>query len=93
MPRIRTLLAATTLAMLAMAANPARADLIDSDWCAQAGLRLTIEGPTIVTPGGARMSGEYDRHGLPYDAPSGDPGVGARVTMWLVGENLIRVQA
>jgi hypothetical protein len=74
-------------------ASPARADSIDGHWCTEGGLRLTIAGPSIVTPGGARMQGDYGRHDFAYDAPSGEPGGGQRVTMRLRGENLMQVQA
>jgi len=91
MPRI--LSAFLALIGLVLAAPPARADSIDGAWCTPGGLRLTINGPSIETPGGARLSGEYDRHGFAYDAPAGEPGGGARVTLRLVNDTMIRVQA
>ncbi len=91
MPVFRVL--AATLALLAVAALPAAANSIDGHWCTEDGLRLTISGPSIVTPGGARMQGEYGRHDFAYTAPPGDPAGGARVVMRLRGENLMEVQA
>lgn len=79
--------------LLACAALPARADRIDGHWCSPGGLRLTIAGPSITTPGGARLDGDYDRHGFAYTAPAGEPAAGARVTMVLMGEDTVRVQA
>ncbi len=74
-------------------ASPAWADSIDGNWCTESGLRMTIQGPNFVSPGGARMAGDYTRHGFSYDAPSGEPGGGGRVVLVLQGENLVRAQA
>jgi hypothetical protein len=80
------------LGAVALAA-PARADAIDGNWCTESGLRLTIQGPNLVSPGGARMTGDYTRHGFSYDAPSGEPGGGGRVILTLQGDTLVRAQA
>ena len=85
--------AACAAALSLLAASPAVADAIDGHWCTDGGLRLTIEGPRIVTPGGTRMQGDYGRHDFAYDAPAGEPGGGGRVSMRLRGENLMQVQA
>ena len=92
MTRRHALPAIAALTLL-LHSGPARADAIDGEWCAPNGLRLTIRGPSIVTPGGARMTGDYDRHGFAYTAPAGEPAGGARVTMILMGETMMRVQA
>jgi hypothetical protein len=84
-----TLLAGGLLAL----AGPARADAIDGHWCSDGGLRLTIQGPSLLSPGGARLAGDYTRHGFSYTAPAGEPGAGGRVEMRLMGETMIRVQA
>ncbi len=78
---------------IALASGAARADAIDGHWCSDGGLRLTIQGPNLVSPGGARMAGDYDRHGFSYTAPAGEPGAGGRVDLRLMGENAVRVQA
>jgi hypothetical protein len=88
--RLVALAAAT--AGLALA-TPARADAIDGHWCTEGGLRLSIAGPSIVTPGGARLQGDYGRHDFAYTAPASDPGGSQRVTMRLRGENLMQVEA
>jgi hypothetical protein len=80
------------LGAVALAA-PARADSIDGNWCTESGLRMTIQGPSFVSPGGARMTGDYTRHGFSYDAPAGEPGAGGRVMLTLQGETLVRAQA
>jgi hypothetical protein len=40
----------------------AQADAIDGHWCAADGRVMTIEGASILTPGGAKMTGDYSRH-------------------------------
>ncbi len=72
--------------VLALSSGPARADAIDGDWCHPDGRKLTINGPEIVTPGGARMKGDYDRHHFNYVVPAAEPGAGGPVAMVLQGE-------
>jgi hypothetical protein len=86
-------LAAFMGAGLLVAPGAARADAIDGHWCSEGGLRLTIQGPNLLSPGGARMDGDYTRHGFSYTAPAGEPGGGGRVDLRLMGENAVRVQA
>src|SRR6187399_217104 len=72
--------------------SAARADAIDGDWChAEAG-RLSINGPKIVTPGGANITGEYDRHHFSYMVPASEPGAGATVNMVLLSELQMRLK-
>jgi len=75
------------------AAGDARADAVDGHWCSERGLRMTIEGPSLVSPGGVRMTGDYSRHGFGYAAPAGEPGGGGRVELVLQGETMMRAQA
>ena len=72
--------------LLAGFPSAASADAIDGHWCHTDGRRLTIDGPTIVTPGGREMTGDYDRHGFVYIVPPAEPGAGKRITMQLVDE-------
>lgn len=74
-------------------APAAFADSIDGNWCTESGLRLTIQGPNLVSPGGVRMAGDYTRHGFSYTAPAGEPGAGGRVDLTLRGEQLMIAQA
>ncbi|MGG5820562.1 hypothetical protein [Falsiroseomonas sp. HW251] len=74
-------------------APAALADSIDGNWCTEGGLRMTIQGPSLVSPGGVRMAGEYTRHGFSYTAPAGEPGAGGRVDLTLRGENMVIAQA
>lgn len=73
--------AALVMAAVLLAPAPAAADQIDGKWCHADGRSLTIEGPEIVTPGGTKMEGDYDRHGFVYSVPAGEPGTGTRVVM------------
>ena len=80
------------LPLLAVFIGVARADAIDGDWCHGDGRRLSINGPDIVTPGGARLKGDYDRHHFSYVVPSSEPGAGATVTMVLLSEILMHLK-
>lgn len=86
------LLSALALSGL-ISAGAARADAIDGTWCTEDGLRMTIQGPNLLSPGGVRMAGDYSRHGFGYAAPAGEPGGGGRVELVLQGENRMRAQA
>ncbi len=75
------LLPAGAMLALLLSPLPAAADAIDGDWCFSDGRRLSIDGPKIVTPGGRRMAGEYDRHGFTYTAPGGEAHAGSIISM------------
>lgn len=72
--------------ILVVQGGPVLADAIDGDWCHADGRRLSIAGPEIVTPGGTRMKGDYDRHHFNYVVPASEPGAGGSVAMILQGE-------
>ena len=80
------------LPLLVLLAGTAWADAIDGDWCHGDGRRLTINGPDITTPGGARLKGDYDRHHFSYVVPASEPGAGATVAMVLLSEILMRLK-
>ncbi len=86
------LLAAIGAALLAQSL-PAAADAIDGDWCGADRKHMTIRGPDIVTPGGAKMQGAYSRHAFSYVVPAGEPGAGATMSIVLLGENLAQARA
>ncbi len=73
---------------LLIGGSPARADAIDGDWCRVDGKRMSIRGPEIVTPGGQRIRGDYDRHHFSYVVPTGEPGAGESVAITLLSEYL-----
>jgi hypothetical protein len=75
-----------------LGANTARADAIDGDWCHTDGRRLSINGPRIVTPGGATIVGDYDRHHFTYVVPASEPDAGATVNMILMSELQMRLK-
>ena len=74
---------------VALASAPARADSIDGHWCFTDGRDMTINGPGIVTPGGVRTVGNYDRHAFSYKVPDGEAGAGATVSMILANESTV----
>lgn len=82
-PKVRV---ALLVALMLAPVGAARADAIDGDWCFADGRRLSIRGPDLVTPGGTRMTGAYDRHAFEYVVPSGEAGSGATVFMVLIDE-------
>ena len=68
--------------------QPVFADAIDGDWCRADGKRMTIRGPAIVTPGGQKTKGDYNRHFFSYVILSGEAHAGATVSVQLLGEYL-----
>lgn len=74
------------LTVLLGTAVPASADAIDGQWCSPAGKHLRIDGPSITTPGGTKMKGDYDRHSFTYVVPPKEPSAGKKVYMSLVSE-------
>jgi hypothetical protein len=81
------------LAVLAcLAAAPALADAIDGDWCSREGRMISIRGSEIVTPGGTRMRGDYDRHHFHYVVPASEPGAGMGVYMSMRGDLLVHLR-
>ena len=80
------------LLLAAVSPSPAKADRIDGNWCR--GLKfLSIDGPKIVTAGGTKMTGEYDRHGFQYVVPNGEPDAGATITMAQMHDELMRLSS
>jgi hypothetical protein len=75
---------------LVMGISPVHADAIDGQWCL--GTRyFEINGPSIRTPGGNEISGNYDRHGYTYIVPANEEGAGTEVVMVLLNESTVRV--
>jgi hypothetical protein len=96
-PRIRrslrpALRLAAGIGVVLALASPARADVIDGDWCHDDGRRLSIRGPTIVTPGGTTLRGDYTRHSFDYTIPPDEAGSGQPVTMTLRSETRVDVR-
>jgi hypothetical protein len=64
------------------------ADAIDGDWCSTDGMRMSIRGEKITTPGGKQIEGNYSRHAFDYVIPAGENGSGDVVNIILRGEYL-----
>ena len=74
-----------------MLSHTAFADAIDGDWCGSDGKRMTIRGPSIITPGGQQVTGDYTRHFFSYVIPAGELGAGATVAIQLLNEYLAQL--
>jgi len=85
-------LGAAAVAALAIWTSPARADVIDGDWCADDGRHFSISGPDITTPGGIATQGNYARHSFTYVVPDGEEDAGQPVAMVLLNENTVQLQ-
>jgi hypothetical protein len=88
---IRLLMICVTLGMVALLAEPARADAIDGEWCSKDGRYMHIQGPNIQTPGGTKMQGVYNRHFFDYVIPEGEADAGTPVAMAQLDEYTIHV--
>jgi hypothetical protein len=84
-PRLTIIPAILLLAL----AKPAAADAIDGHWCDTGTKHLEINGPTIVTPRGISLKGDYNRHGFTYQEPSD----GKSIVMVLLNELTMRLKA
>ena len=83
----RVLIFLAAIGML-LPTGAARADAIDGDWCSTDGMRMSIRGEQITTPGGKRIQGNYSRHAFDYVVPDGENGSGDVVNIILRGEYL-----
>lgn len=71
---------------------PAFADAIDGAWCSDKGQRYAIEGPSVTTTRGSKLTGAYTRHTFAFTLPAGEENAGAPVDMVLQGEMRVRVR-
>jgi hypothetical protein len=85
-------LAAMSCALAVAGASPAFADVIDGHWCYPDGRRISIQGPSVVTPTGSHIQGDYSRHFFSYVAPPTDPDAGQTVSMVLVNEETVHLR-
>lgn len=69
----------------------ASADAIDGNWCAGDGRHLSVNGSTVVTPGGAELDVPYDRHAMSYTVPDAEPGAGELLALRVVSDTELRV--
>ncbi len=70
--------------------GPAFADRVDGEWCLE-GKHFSINGPQIVTPGGATLQGDYTRHAFRYVTPPPDVDAGVPVIIQLMNETTLRL--
>jgi len=89
-PLFARLAAAATL--LIGATGAAHADVIDGNWCSGDGRHFSIQGPSIVTPGGAKTQGNYSRHAFSYVTPPSEPSAGEPIFMTLLNETTVRLR-
>ena len=83
----RLLISLVATAML-LQTGISHADAIDGDWCSTDGMRMSIRGEKITTPGGRQTEGNYSRHAFDYVIPVGENGSGDVVNIVLRGEYL-----
>jgi len=84
---IRSVVALAAIGVL-LQTGASRADAIDGDWCSTDGMRMSIKGVQITTPGGKHIEGNYSRHAFDYVVPEGENGSGEVVNVILRGEYL-----
>ena len=80
------------VAIAATLPTGAHADRIDGNWCSSDGRLLSIDGPSIITPGGNHLTGEYGRHTFAYTIPTGEPGEGGDAGMRQLNDETIHIQ-
>jgi hypothetical protein len=78
--------------ILGAATGGARADVIDGDWCYALSRHMSIKGPSIVTPGGHQLTGNYTRHSFSYVVPQSEPDAGQTVNMILINEDTVNLR-
>jgi hypothetical protein len=83
--RIRMLGCCLAIGGIFAVAMPALADKIDGEWC-HASQSLQIEGPSIRTPGGSNIKGNYTRHNFSFVVPTPEPEAGAEIDIRLLSE-------
>ncbi|WP_372530056.1 hypothetical protein [Oricola sp.] len=78
-------------AFLVLAA-PARADVVDGNWCSGDGRSINIDGTLVTIPSGVHVRGEYSRHVFRYVGPADGPESGHDIRMFLNGDNILRIR-
>ena len=83
--------AGVVAALMIATTGSARADAIDGTWCSESGQRLAIDGPSVTTTRGLKLSGDYTRHSFRFTLPQNEQDAGTPVDMVLQGEAQVRV--
>jgi hypothetical protein len=76
--------------LIALAATPTWADVIDGQWCL-ASSSFEIEGRNIRTPAGSQVRGNYTRHSFTYVVPQTEAGAGSEIAMLLRNEETVEL--
>lgn len=64
---------------------------VDGSWCAADGRRISVDGLSVVTPGGQRATGRYSLRAFTFELPAGEWLAGAEVWMERKGADAVRV--
>ncbi len=67
------------------------ADKIDGMWCSPKGASISIDQSRVITPGGATVTANYNRHHVDYEIPAGEPNGGGRFSADQLNDDQIRV--
>ncbi len=81
----------TIISLFLMSTSAAFADSLDGDWCNPIDGKLTVDGSTIITPGGKSVTGNYGRHRFDYTAPDGDWQAGQSIVIQQFSEQLMEL--
>ena len=82
---------AASLGVALLAAGPARADVIDGNWCAKDGRTMSIRRPADRHAGWNRHDGRMAPPQFCLRGPAGEAGAGSRIDMLLLNENTVRL--
>lgn len=84
-------LSGLALAMLLASQMSALADRIDGTWCGPEGKTLSVNGPSVTTPGGNGVVARYNRHHVDYEIPAGEANAGDRFSADQLNDEQIQV--
>lgn len=88
---MKVYLSLAAIIILVAATQPALADQIDGNWCSPDGQSISVDGPNVVTPGGSKISANYDRHHVDFQIPEGEPHSGDRFSADQLNDDQISV--
>ena len=74
-------------------AGPALAGVLDGSWCAPDGRSITVAGTNVVTPGGQKTSGAYNKEAFHFRVPPGEWDAGKEIWMELKTPDSARVSS
>lgn len=83
----------TGVGLFLLLGSSAWADALDGEWCNKNHGKLTIDGPSIITPGGRQVTGRYSRHRFDYVAPADDWQAGKTIVILQSSETMMTLKA